>query len=59
MAPELAALPWELLYDPEREHGFATANATLWCAISIRRDAFGALTEQGTGLPTAHAPGAP
>lgn len=50
-APELAAWPWELLYDPGRDHTFATSPRTLLVRYLDQANRFGRLVEQETELP--------
>ena len=50
-APELAAWPWELLYDTERHYTFATSASTPLLRFYDQTDRFGAVTETGTELP--------
>lgn len=50
-APELAAWPWELLYDPERDHCFALSPTTLLVRFLDQANRFGSLTQQETELP--------
>jgi hypothetical protein len=50
-APELAAWPWELLYDTDRGYTFATSATTPLVRFYDRADRFGAVTETGTELP--------
>lgn len=50
-APELAAWPWELLYDPGRDHTFATSARTLLVRYLDQANRFGSLVEQETELP--------
>jgi hypothetical protein len=49
--PEVAALPWELLYDPERDHLFATSIATPLVRYLDQTSLFGGLVEQDAELP--------
>jgi hypothetical protein len=49
--PEIAAWPWELLYDPQRDHTFATAIATPLVRYLDQTSLFGAPTEQEAELP--------
>jgi hypothetical protein len=49
--PELAALPWELLYDPQRDHCFAISASTLLVRYLDQTGFFGALAEQLADLP--------
>ncbi len=50
-APELAAWPWELLRDIERDVVFATSASTPLLRYYDQTDRFGALAELGTELP--------
>lgn len=50
-APEIAAWPWELLHDPERNYTFATSPSTLLVRYFDQADRFGSLAEQGAELP--------
>ncbi len=49
--PEIAALPWELLNDPERDHCFATSASTLLVRFLDQTGFFGGLAEQLAELP--------
>ena len=49
--PEIAALPWELLNDPQRDHCFATGASTLLVRFLDQTGFFGALAEQLAELP--------
>jgi CHAT domain len=49
--PEIAALPWELLNDPQRDHCFAIAASTLLVRFLDQTGFFGALAEQLAELP--------
>lgn len=50
-APELAAWPWELLHDPERDHAFAAAHITPFVRYLDQANRFGSLAQQETELP--------
>lgn len=50
-APELAAWPWELLHDTDRNYTFATSAVTPLVRFYDRTDRFGVVTETGTELP--------
>jgi hypothetical protein len=50
-APELAAWPWELLRDSERDTVFAASVSTPVLRYYDQSDRFGALTELGAELP--------
>ena len=50
-APELAAWPWELLHDTERDYTFATSASTPLVRFYDQTDRFGALADAGTELP--------
>lgn len=50
-APEIAAWPWELLHDPERDYTFATSPSTPLVRYFDQADRFGSLAEQGAELP--------
>ena len=50
-APELAAWPWELLYDTDRHYTFASSASTPLIRFYDQTDRFGAITETGTELP--------
>ncbi len=50
-APEINALPWELLYDPRRDHFFATSISTPLVRYLDQVAQFGPLTEQKTDWP--------
>jgi hypothetical protein len=50
-APELAAWPWELLRDTERDTVFATSVSTPILRFYDQTDRFGALAELGAELP--------
>lgn len=50
-APELAAWPWELLYNPQRDHTFATSPRTLIVRYLDQANRFGLPAEQETDLP--------
>jgi hypothetical protein len=49
--PELAALPWELLYDPSRDHLFSTSISTLLVRYLDQSNRFGGLANQLVELP--------
>jgi hypothetical protein len=49
--PEIAALPWELLRDPERDSVFATRVATPLVRFLDQTSLFGGLAEQTAELP--------
>jgi hypothetical protein len=49
--PEIAALPWELLNDPQRDHCFAISASTLLVRYLDQTGFFGALAEQLAELP--------
>jgi hypothetical protein len=49
--PEIAALPWEMLYDPRRDHFFATEVATPLMRFLDQTGFFGGLAEQEAELP--------
>jgi hypothetical protein len=48
---EIAALPWEFLHDPDRDHWFATATATPLVRFLDQTGHFGALVKQEAELP--------
>ncbi len=50
-ARELAAWPWELLHDPERDHAFAVSPDTPVVRYLDQANYFGGLVQQETGLP--------
>ena len=50
-APELAAWPWELLRDTERDYVFATSVSTPLLRFHDQADRFGALSDAGSELP--------
>lgn len=50
-APEVAAWPWELLHDPERDHTFALSPDTLLVRFLDQANRFGSLAQQETELP--------
>lgn len=50
-APELAAWPWELLHDPQRDHTFATSPATPLVRFFDQANHFGSLASQHARLP--------
>lgn len=50
-APELAAWPWELLHDPERDYPFATALDTLLVRYFDQSNHFGGLSNVQAELP--------
>lgn len=50
-APEIAALPWELLYDPERDCFFATGTGTPIVRYLDQTVYFGGLATQEVSLP--------
>lgn len=50
-ARELAAWPWELLHDPERDHTFAVSPATPLVRYLDQANYFGGLVQQETELP--------
>ena len=50
-APEIAAWPWELLHDPERNYTFSTSPSTPLVRYYDQADRFGSLAEQGAELP--------
>ncbi len=50
-APEIGALPWELLYDPVRDHLFSTSISTLLVRYLDQSNRFGGLADQGAELP--------
>jgi hypothetical protein len=50
-APELAAWPWELLRDSDRDISFATSVSTPVLRYYDQTDRFGALSELGSELP--------
>ena len=50
-APEIAAWPWELLHDPERNYTFATSPSTPLVRYFDQADRFGSLADQGAELP--------
>jgi len=50
-APEINAWPWELLYDPVRDHTFASAISTPLVRYLDQAAPFGGLTEQAAELP--------
>jgi hypothetical protein len=50
-APEIAALPWEMLYDPRRDHFFATEATTPLMRYLDQTGFFGALADQEAELP--------
>ena len=49
--PELAAWPWELLHDPERDHAFAVSPDTPLVRYLDQANYFGGLVQQETELP--------
>jgi hypothetical protein len=50
-APEVNAWPWELLYDPERDHRFAITISTLLVRFLDQASHFGGLADQEAHLP--------
>ena len=50
-APEINAWPWELLYDPARDHAFASAISTPLVRYLDQAAPFGGLVEQAAELP--------
>jgi hypothetical protein len=48
---ELAALPWELLHDPTRDHLFSTSISTLLVRYFDQSSRFGGLADQSVELP--------
>ncbi len=52
-APEIAALPWELLHDPVRDHTFAMSAATPLVRFYDQADSFGGAAQPEPELPLA------
>ncbi len=49
--PEISAWPWELLWDPQRDHWFATSTLTPLVRFLDQADRFGGLVDQQAEWP--------